>query len=204
MFKVFFAFLIGVLSAVFVFISFDKMKKSTTQDSEIENGDIIISQIEIAKRFEAGEGFNLLDLPNVSGIKLLSWVYSPNSSCNIEFEVSSGFSKNNNGSTYSAKVMATDFSSVEAKIECSKLAMEKVLPIILRGAFSGIVKAKIFDDGTILKKFSYQEIVDAEAKNLPLTFDSGFVIEGLNIGILSSPKKFELYITDCKNTKCDD
>jgi hypothetical protein len=206
MFKVGFGFLLGALTSFTLLFSFDKIKDFGEKQAEYNQEDsIILSQTEIIEKFNQENGFNFLpSSENISGLKLTSSIYSKNSGCNIEFDVSSGFSKNNNGVPYSVKITTTDPSSIESKIACSKIAIEKVLPVVLRGAFAGIIKSKILEEGTISKNFLYNEIIEAESKKIPLYFDGGFVVEGLNIGIISYPKKFELYITDCKNTKCDD
>jgi hypothetical protein len=196
------SFFLGIAVSVFAFFNLQKFNFFESKKEAIEYNDVITSQAEIARKFETENGFKFFgEKQNISSIKLTSFVYSPNQSCNIEFEVSSGIGKTNNGGTYYAKITASDVSSVASKIDCSKLAIEKVLPILLQGAFAGIIKAKIFEDGTIFKTFSQKEIIESKGN---LYHDSGFLVENLNIGISSSSNKFEIYITDCKNTKCND
>ena len=214
--KMIFAFLLGIGSVALYFNVQDKIKAYTNED-----GDEMMKENLINMPSELGDKIYLkfangekLFLPNPekveesSGIKSNVWVktsiglYNAASTCLIDADVSGNFSSEQNGKSHVSRIVISDFSSEESRIECSKVAMEQVLPLILKGAFSGIIKNKIYEEGTIFKTFNKVDIIDASKKNLPLVFDGGFTMETLNVGVLLTPNRFEVYITDCANIKC--
>jgi hypothetical protein len=134
------------------------------------------------------------------GIKTSFAFYHPNSTCSIEVDISSMFNDTQKGIPYTAKIVVTDFSSEKARIECSKIAIENLLPIILRGGFASIAKTKIYEDGTIFKILRPGNIQSENPEEAML--DGGFAVESLNGGLLLTPNRFEVYITDCAIIKC--
>jgi hypothetical protein len=214
--KFFFTFFLGVISVfLFFYVKNQVMSFTESDENEALSENIINTPSDLsAKIYDKMEKNEKLFLPNPQKIDDLStlpanvWVkttfglHNNQSTCMIDADVSGNFSNKQNGKPHVARIVVTDFSSEESRIECSKRAMEEVLPFLLRGAFSGIVKAKIYDEGTIFKTFEKKEIIEAAKQNAPLVFDGGFLFETLNIGVLLTPNRFEVYITDCANVKC--
>ena len=209
-------FLLGVFS-VFLFLYVKNQVASfvKSDEEEVLSENIINTPTELSSKiYNKMESNEKLFLPNPKKIDDLNtlpaniWVkttfglHNNNSTCVIDADVGSNFADKQNGKPYFERIVVTDFSSEESRIECSKHAMEEVLPFLLRGAFAGIVKSKIYDEGTIFKTFEKKEIIEAAKQNAPLVFDGGFLFETLNIGILLTPNRFEVYVTDCANVKC--
>jgi hypothetical protein len=214
--KFFACFLLGVISVILVlYVKNQIVSYSQNIEDDLLSENIINTPTDLsAKIYNKMKKNEKLFLPNPRKIDDLStlpaniWVkttlglHNNQSTCIIDADVGSNFSDKQKGKPYVARIVVIDFSSEESRIECSKRAMEEVLPILLKGAFAGIVKAKIYDEGTIFKTFEKKEIIEAAQQNAPLVFDGGFVLETLNIGVLLTPNRFEVYITDCANIKC--
>ncbi len=215
-FKTIIPFFIGVALVSIIWYSSAKIKSFFNSDTEtVKEESIILSSEEIAAKFYKHDSIPLINIPSngamipaFSGIKTITSFYHPNSKCIIEAESNANFDGSSSGKPYTTRIVAFDFNSEEARVECSKIAMEHVLPLILRGAFADIIKGKVLSDGTINKIFNQGKQAESQKADAVLDVsqmqivDSGFVIENLNIGIVLTPYRFEIYITDCSAVKC--
>lgn len=137
-----------------------------------------------------------------SGIRTNFGIYNQDSNCLIDVNSNADFNEKIQGKVTYIRIVVSDFSSFASRNECVKSALDQLLPIILNEGYASILKAKIYEEGTINKEFSKEQL-EAYAKTLsPVIFDGGFLFESLNVGVLSTPSAFEVHMTDCSNVKC--
>lgn len=201
---------IGVIIISSVIISSKVLKKFDQSDKpEKPSESILIPMDKVLSDVSSDEfSFNLVNkkdadkaLPKAfKGIKTSFAFYHPSSTCSIELDVNSMRNDTQKGVPYTIKIVVTDFSSEKSRIECSKAAMENLLPAVIQGGFASVIKTKIYEEGTIFTIL--------RPGNMPSTAledsisEGGFVLESLNGALSLTPNRFELYITDCSIIKC--
>lgn len=167
---------------------------SLTESLEIIKSDT--SNFDLENKKSDAAGFTKAQ----KAVKLNFTFYNNNSHCLIEADVFTNTVNSEDNIPYAARVIAINHDSEAGRIECSRIAIDQVLPIILRGGYVGLVKTKIYEDGTIFKTLKPSA---GEAKDGgELFLDGGFVVESLNGGLLLTESRFEVHITDCSIVKC--
>jgi len=210
--KSFLFFILGILLSISSFFIYKRLTVfiEGSQETAIPEG-MLRSPLEFTTKIYNTNGSSV-KLPSKQGsdafvlsktaIKTTIGVYNQNSTCFIDVSTSAGFDEKSEGRPNYVRIIISDPSSFASRNECAKVAMESMLPLVLNDGYASLVKAKIYEEGTILKEFSKEQL-EAYAKTLtPVLFDGGFLFESLNIGLLSTPIVFEIHITDCGNVKC--